>query len=62
MRKTNVHEIDSDLVVSKEERYEIIAQVARAMEARKEDRRAEYSGIWDSSDTGVDFSTVEQLL
>ena len=49
------------VVVSKEERYELIAQVARALEERRQANCADldYDCSWESGESVFDFSKVE---
>lgn len=44
------------VVVSKEERYELIAQVARALAERRQAERETYGMEWDADDAVFDFS------
>lgn len=53
----NVPEPES-VVISKEERYELIAQVARALDERRQANRENYSYSWDEESV-FDFSGME---
>ena len=44
------------VVVSKEERYELIAQVARALQERRQERLDEFNMEWEAEDSVFDFS------
>ena len=44
------------VIVSKEERYELIAQVARALQERRQERLDEYDMEWEAEDLVFDFS------
>ena len=44
------------VVISQEERYELIAQVARALQERRQDRLDEYDMEWEAEDSVFDFS------
>ena len=46
------------VVISKEERYELIAQVARTLEERRQASREEFGYGWDSEESVFDFSSV----
>jgi hypothetical protein len=48
------------VVVSKEERYEIIAEVARALEERRNSNRMDYESEWEGSDPVYDFTAISQ--
>ena len=50
------------VVISKEERYELIAQVARALEERRQLSSADYGNDWDASDTVFDFTAISQEM
>lgn len=44
------------IVVSEEERFELIAQVARALEERRQAKRDRFDNDWDKEDSVFDFS------
>jgi hypothetical protein len=44
------------VVISKEERYELIAQVARALQERRRAIREEYNMEWEAEDSVIDFT------
>lgn len=44
------------VVISKEERYELIAQVARALQERRQAIREEYELEWEAEDSVFDFT------
>jgi sRNA-binding carbon storage regulator CsrA len=47
------------LVISKEERYELIAQVARALEERRQAAREEYDDYgYENEESVFDFSNM----
>lgn len=50
------------VVVSKEERYELIAQVARALQERRQERLDEYDMEWEAEDSVFDFSRAAMDL
>ncbi|KPJ92533.1 MAG: hypothetical protein AMJ53_09195 [Gammaproteobacteria bacterium SG8_11] len=50
------------VVVSKEERYELIAQVARALQERRQERLDEYDMEWEAEDSIFDFSRATMDL
>ena len=52
----NVAAGPESVVVSKEERYELIAQVARALQERRQAVREEFDLEWDGEDSVFDFS------
>ena len=47
--------------LSKEKRYELIAQAAMELTARKNYRKDEQLEIWSTNDTQVDFGKVVKL-
>jgi hypothetical protein len=55
--KINVSGPES-VVISKEERYEVIAQVAKALQERRQERLDEYNLEWEAEDLVFDFSAV----
>ncbi|MGD8593028.1 MAG: hypothetical protein PVF82_09370 [Gammaproteobacteria bacterium] len=50
------------VVISKEERYELIAQVARALQERRQERLDEYNMEWEAEDSVFDFSRATMDL
>ena len=44
------------VVISKEERYELIAMVARALQERRQAVHEEYNLEWEAEDSVFDFS------
>ncbi len=52
----NVAAGPESVVVSKEERYELIAQVARALQERRQAVREEFDLEWEGEDSVFDFS------
>ena len=46
------------VVISKEERYELIAQVARSLEERRQASREDFSYGWENEDSVFDFTNV----
>jgi hypothetical protein len=44
------------VVISKEERYEVIAQVAKALQERRQERLDAYDLEWEAEDSVFDFS------
>lgn len=59
--KINVSGPES-VVISKEERYELIAQVARALQERRQERLDEYNLEWEAEDSVFDFSRAAMDL
>lgn len=49
----------ASIVVSKEERYEIIAQVARALQASRSARDTENELDWNSTDIELNFDNLD---
>lgn len=52
----NVAAGPESVVISKEERYEVIAQVAKALQERRQERMDEYDMEWEGEDVVFDFS------
>ncbi len=52
----NVAAGPESVVISKEERYELIAQVARALQERRQAVREELDLEWEGEDSVFDFS------
>ncbi|MGD8569106.1 MAG: hypothetical protein PVJ39_13540 [Gammaproteobacteria bacterium] len=42
-------------VMTKDERYELIAQIAQGLDEFKDSSSSEQAQVWDSSDTDLDF-------
>lgn len=50
------------VVISKEERYELIAMVARALQERRQAVHEEYNLEWEAEDSVFDFSRAAMDL
>ena len=48
----------SELAMTKEERYELIAQIAQGLDEFKESELREEKQIWDSNDTDLNFDVI----
>ena len=47
-----------ELAMTKEERYELIAQIAQGLDEFKESELREEKMIWDSNDTDLNFDVI----
>lgn len=45
-------------VMTKDERYELIAQIAQGLNEFKDTSSSEDTQVWDSSDTDLDFGDI----
>jgi hypothetical protein len=48
----------SEPVMTKDERYELIAQIAQGLNEFKDSSSSEQAQVWDSSDTDLDFGEI----